>query len=72
MLKIDTIKEPNFHMYKLTMLYILTVGAGVEVEGSEVYQYHRCVLFIRLLGIYISFEILGGSDNDIHFSIRLF
>tara|TARA_Y100000588_G_scaffold80020_1_gene83841 strand:- start:585 stop:803 length:219 start_codon:yes stop_codon:yes gene_type:complete len=70
--KIDTVKEPNFHMHKLTFFYIFALGAGVQIIHSEDYISHRYMAFIKILGLNLAFEILGGSDYDIHITLRLF
>ncbi len=72
MIKIESIKESNFYMYKLTILYILSIGTGVEISQDDGYEYHRCILFLQILSIHLAVEILGGSDNDIHLTFRLF
>tara|TARA_B100001750_G_scaffold167466_1_gene135955 strand:+ start:75 stop:296 length:222 start_codon:yes stop_codon:yes gene_type:complete len=73
MFEFKKIEEPNFSMYRFTLLYIFSIGTAIQlIDHDEIYKSQRYCLFIRLLGINIGFEIMGGSDHDIHITLRLF
>ena len=72
MFKIDSINDESLSIYKLTLLYIFSIGIGVEIFNDNDYKYNRFIIFSGLLNLNITCEILFGSDFDVHISLRFF
>lgn len=72
MFKIDSINDECISIYKFTLLYIFSVGIGVEILNEDYYKFNRFIVFSGILNLNISFEIIFGSDYDLHISLRFF